>query len=446
MNQFTNIPEELKQLPQWVCRKEKIPFNPVTGSPAKAGQPTTWARFENAVNAYENGGYDGIGFEFNKNGVVGIDLDHVIADDGSLSTEAVEIVVMLNSYTEYSPSGKGLHIFVKGNIPVDGRKKGFIEMYKAKRYFTVTGNVYGKLKPINERPEEVIQIFNEYFTKSVSVNLTMEANIDNSCSNTGKDYLSIGLSKDAVFKALWNDEYQSEKCTSESEADLALMGKLLYWCSGNADAAIEAFKGSPYAKGKDDNHTAKIERSDYLQRTVKKAMQGLTSTAVSDDEKFIKKFAKGTAEIQETLKHLQPQIKYACDDKGNGELFADVFSSIARFNVTANEWFVYDGRVWLKDVGAMLVSRMAKQLKDELMMFSVSIDNETQKTAYQKHILKMGSRAVRETMVKDARDKYCISNEDLDKDLDLLNLQNGTLNLKTLEFREIGRASCRERV
>ena len=62
--------------------------------------------------------------------------------------------------------------------------------------------------------------------------------------------------------------------------------------------------------------------------------------------------------------------------------------------------------------------------------------DETQKTAYQKHILKMGSRAVRETMVKDARDKYCISEEDFDKDLDLLNLQNGTLNLKTLEFRE----------
>jgi putative DNA primase/helicase len=69
-------------------------------------------------------------------------------------------------------------------------------------------------------------------------------------------------------------------------------------------------------------------------------------------------------------------------------------------------------------------------------MFSVSIDNETQKTAYQKHILKMGSRAVRETMVKDAKDKYCISNEDLDKNLNLLNLQNGTLNLKTFEFRE----------
>jgi putative DNA primase/helicase len=258
MNQFMNIPDELKQLPQWVCRKEKIHFNPVTGAPAKAGQPKTWSKFKVAMNALDGGGYDGIGFEFNNNGIVGIDLDHVIADDGSLSKEAVEIVAILDSYTEYSPSGKGLHIFVKGDIPVDGRKKGFIEMYKVKRYFTMTGNIYGDLKPINERTEQVMQIFNKYFTNPVSVKSTMEANIKNSYINTGKDYLSIGLEKDAVFKALWNGEYHSEKCTSESEADFALMGKLLYWCSGNADAAIEAFKGSPYAKGKDDNHTAKL--------------------------------------------------------------------------------------------------------------------------------------------------------------------------------------------
>jgi putative DNA primase/helicase len=434
MNQYENIPEELKQLPQWICHRNKVPFNPATGKAAKAGQPDTWARFEDAVKASDS--FGGIGFEFNNNGIVGIDLDKVIADDGTLTTEAMDIISMLDSYTEYSPSGKGLHIFVKGDIPVDGRKKGFIEMYKAKRYFTMTGNVYGDKKPINERTEQVMQIFNKYFTNPVSVKSTMEANIKNSYINTGKDYLSIGLAKDAVFKALWDGEYQSEKCTSESEADLALMGKLLYWCSGNIDAAIEAFIGSPYAKGKDDKHTAKLERSDYLQRTAVKAMQGLSSTAASDDKKYIRKFAKGTAEIQETLEHLQPHINYTCDDKGNGELFADVFNSVARFNVTANEWFVYDGRVWVKDMGGMHVSRMAKQLKDELLMFSVSIENETQKTAYQKHILKMGSRAVRETMVKDARDKYCISNEDIDKDLDLLNLQNGTLNLKTFEFRE----------
>ncbi|NLP13181.1 MAG: hypothetical protein GX383_01570 [Clostridium sp.] len=392
MNQYESIPEELKLLPQWVCHTNKVPFNPATGKAAKAGQPDTWARFVDAVKAVGN--YEGIGFEFNNNGIIGIDLDKVIAEDGTLTAEAAEIVSMLDSYTEYSPSGRGLHIFVKGDIPVDGRKKGFIEMYKAKRYFTMTGNVYGELTTIKERSEQVKQLFDKYFSDSKS---EKSADTNNPCNRTAKDYLSIGLAKDTVFKALWNGDYQSEKCTSESEADLALMGKLLYWCSGNTNAAIEAFINSPYAAGKDDKHTTKLERSDYMKRTAMKAMQGLTSTAAGDDEKFVKRFAKGTAEIQEILKNTQPHIKYACDDKGNGELFADVFSSVARFNITANEWFVYDGRVWLKDVGTMLVSRMAKQLKDELLMFSVSIDNETQKTAYQKHILKMGSRAVRET-------------------------------------------------
>ena len=272
MNQYENIPEELKQLPQWVCHRNKMPFNPVTGAPAKAGQPVTWARFEDAMNS--SGSYDGIGFEFNNNGIVGIDLDKVIADDGTVFAEAAEIVSMLDSYTEVSPSGKGMHIFVNGDIPVDGRKKGFIEMYKAKRYFTVTGNVYGELTTIKERSEQVVQLFNKYFSDSKS---EKSADINNPCISATKEYLSIGLAKDAVFKALWNGEYQSEKCTSESEADLVLMGKLLYWCSGNIDAAIEAFMNSPYAAGKDDKHTTKLERSDYLQRTAMKAMQGLTA-------------------------------------------------------------------------------------------------------------------------------------------------------------------------
>ena len=115
----------------------------------------------------------------------------------------------------------------------------------------------------------------------------MNAAIENACISKGKDYLHIGLEKDAVFKSLWNGGYQSEKCISESEKDLALMGKLLYWCSGNVGTAIEAFKDSPYARGKDDKHTAKLERLDYLQRTAMKAIQGLTSTAALDDEQFI---------------------------------------------------------------------------------------------------------------------------------------------------------------
>ena len=103
----------------------------MTGVPAKAGQPVTWARCEDAVKAVGN--YDGVGFEFNNSGIAGIDLDKVIADDGTVSSEAMKIVAMLDSYTEYSPSGRGFHIFVKGDIPVDGRKKS-VQSQKAFYY------------------------------------------------------------------------------------------------------------------------------------------------------------------------------------------------------------------------------------------------------------------------------------------------------------------------
>lgn len=123
MNQYENIPGELKQLSQWVCHRNKVPFNPITGAPVKAGQPETWARFEYTVDAFNNGGYYGISFEFNNNGIVGIDLDKMIAEEGTMSAEALEIVAMLDSYTEYSPSGKGLHIFVKViSLSMAGRK------------------------------------------------------------------------------------------------------------------------------------------------------------------------------------------------------------------------------------------------------------------------------------------------------------------------------------
>lgn len=430
MNHYENIPEELKQLPQWVCHRNKVPFSPVTGAPAKAGQPVTWARFEDAVNAYSN--HDGIGFEFNNNDIVGIDLDKVLDADGTLLPEAAGIVEIMDSYTEISPSGRGLHIFVKGDVPASGRRKGFIEVYKAGRYFTVTGNVYGTVKPINERTEQLKLLWDRYFGEKENAHIKPVV----SAFAPGDDYLAIGLAKDAKFKKMWNGEYESERCISESEKDLALLGRLLYWCSGDVERAVDAFMASPHVAMKDTMHTGKLDRDDYMKITIERALKGLTSTAHEDDERYRMKGAKGTAAIQELLKKLQPHTSYTYDDKGNGELFADVFGDIARFNITANEWFVYDGTVWLKDVGAMLLSRMAKQLKDELLMFSVNIENETQKNAYQKHILKMGARAVRDIMVKDARDKHCISNADLDRNLDLLNLQNGTLNLKTFEFRE----------
>ena len=56
-----NIPPELRQLPFFVVRKGKLPYNPRTGKLARTNQPDTWCSFEEAVEAVSSGAYDGIG-------------------------------------------------------------------------------------------------------------------------------------------------------------------------------------------------------------------------------------------------------------------------------------------------------------------------------------------------------------------------------------------------
>jgi len=142
-----NIPEALKSCPQWVCWKyvlkdtkwTKPPFQP-NGIFASSTDPATYSEFSETLAAYqeEEGGFDGIGFVLTANdSFVGIDIDHCFVD-GIVTDEAQGIITDLDSYTERSPSGVGIRIFVTGTIP-KAVKKEQIEMYAQGRYVTVTG-------------------------------------------------------------------------------------------------------------------------------------------------------------------------------------------------------------------------------------------------------------------------------------------------------------------
>ena len=139
---YNNIPEELRKLNQWVCANEgsKVPMQANRPYAASSTDPTTWASFEDALWAVEHGYYDYLGFVFNDNGIVGIDLDDSIIH-GCATPLATEVLDLTNSYTEVSKSGTGLHIFVKGDIPFKGRNNlAGIEIYKTARFFIMTGD------------------------------------------------------------------------------------------------------------------------------------------------------------------------------------------------------------------------------------------------------------------------------------------------------------------
>jgi putative DNA primase/helicase len=292
---YDNIPAMLKQRPNWVCwgvrdAPPKAPYNPISllsGRPsaAKAGVPETWGSYQTAVECVRHGLAQGIGYEFDGNGIYGVDLDHVISETGTLTPQARDVVGQLNSYAEVSPSGTGIHIFVLApgaDITRHRKKDYFLEIYSEGRYFTVTGNIYGA-RAIETRTAELQGIHDKYLLPDAAqraASLPTPAPIENP---EQARFLGIGLERDAVFRALWGGE---RRHGNESADDQALMNKLAYWCNANPDAMIRAFLQSPYHAQKDESHMKKCRRNDYLPNTAKNACATVYSTAIADYERW----------------------------------------------------------------------------------------------------------------------------------------------------------------
>ena len=147
------IPREMRELKQWILwrakwdekgqRWSKIPYRTDGEGCASTTDPTTWSSFAKALAAQRQGNGDGIGFVFTKDDpFCGVDLDDCRDPvSGHVAPWARKIVKQLRSYTEISPSGKGLHVFLKTSSSLEAcrKKKGKIECYQQGRYFCVTG-------------------------------------------------------------------------------------------------------------------------------------------------------------------------------------------------------------------------------------------------------------------------------------------------------------------
>ena len=160
-----NIPEELKSLTQWVCSSSdtKVPMVAHAYSPASSTNPNTWTTFQAAVKSVEYGNYDNVGFVFNDNGIVGVDIDDGYDEDGFLTGMAADIIDVSKSYTEKSRSGRGFHILIKGTLPFKGKNnRAGVEIYQQSRYFIMTGNTFLYNKLI-ENQKAIDYIVDKYF-------------------------------------------------------------------------------------------------------------------------------------------------------------------------------------------------------------------------------------------------------------------------------------------
>ena len=461
---FVNIPQELKNNASfcvWKLEKRrgkptKVPYNPRTGQLAKTNDAATFSDFGTAMKAYAMGGWDGIGYRVSE-GIGAIDIDHCICEDGSLNDVAASILgIFSDAYFERSPSGSGLRGFFrlspdfaydKTVYYINNRQHG-LEVYlpgTTNRFVTVTGDEF-RAGTVTRNDEALQNLLDTFMKRKMQVsNKTVEP-----CSYLTDEQVIEHASRSESgekFRALMEGRWE-EGYDSQSDADMALVSILAFWC-GNVEEQIDRiFRTSGLFRDKWDRQTGD---STYGQITIRNAVttNDTIYTPIRDSESaendftdldeqdtlpsFEPDLSKVTLSLEEMQPHTNP--RYQRDEIGIGYAFADYFKPIARFDRERGIWYVFDGKVWQPDENALAVAELAKRLADRLYTFALQIKDEDTRNRYIKRVQKLQMRKNRRTMIEDAKSVYPVPHSIFDRNTDLFNCQNGTLNLTTGEFK-----------
>ena len=284
VNPQNNLPSEIVQKGRFCCwryeeqdgRKTKVPYNPLTGQMARSNDAGSFADFKIASSAT---GYDGIGIGI-FNGICAIDLDQCVTDSGFYSGAAAEIVSLMHSYTEFSPSGNGLHILFRADgFQYDSKRyyimnhKAGIEVYVAgatKKYVTLTGHTCENYA-FGDRAKE-LQILLDKFMCRPEVNAGNAINADNT-DLSADEILKLAKSSrnGAAFYALYSGSQAGH--LSQSEADMALCRHLAFWTGRDAHKMDALFRSSGLMRAKWDRAQS---GSTYGAITIQKAIESCT--------------------------------------------------------------------------------------------------------------------------------------------------------------------------
>lgn len=292
---FETIPPEMKKFKNWVLWKLEPKINPKTKKPeldklgnkkmtkvpysdntnkASTSDPDSWRTYSSVIGTFNYPKYkfDGIGFIFTKEtGLIFIDMDNV-RNIGNIESEALEEISLLNSYTEISQSGNGIHVIGKGTMPTAGNRKGSREMYSEKRFGAITGDIVSSHSTIND-----IQEASDLLYKKWGLEEKITVRVEGEYSPALPDDEIITLCKNSKnsekFLNLFNQNFEDYKdlynYPSHSEADLALVSILAFYTQ-SADQLDNLFRKSKL-------YRSKWDRDDYRNHTINEAFNGLTN-------------------------------------------------------------------------------------------------------------------------------------------------------------------------
>jgi len=428
---YSLVPSYLKNLPNWVQwqlverdgKKTKIPYS-LNGRPASSVDKSTWHKFDEIKHCTPCKDH-GAGFCFDGSGIVGIDLDHCLTSSGEVIEKFKDVVDLLDSYIEKSPSGTGLHLLMRCNTPPypSGKRKNFedgtgIEIYSSGRYFTITGEKWTKsTEDIEEIPPELVRmVCDPFFSVDAKPALPPQGFDDDEILALCKKAKNWEKIED-LLSGGWVGEYRSE-----SEADLALVSLLAFYTQ-DAGQIERLMRSSGLARQKWDQHKS------YLPDTIRLGISKCTKHYTKPTQKRQQKpdidgFNDGSTAAMVAAAEQQTQTYY-------GERFAKFIESAWRYNVDARHWIHWNGKFWELDEKDSINNLCRTFLLDQLRSIGdTSTDDEIEVEI--KTITKLNTAKGIRDIIFIATPILSIKEKELDTQDYMLNLGNGILDLKDL--------------
>lgn len=290
------IPTQLRKVPQWVNWQEgKIPSDR-NGRKINALDSKNWLPYEEALKVSSK-----IGFVLTESDAfICVDFDNCVEDRKITCPKVDAYCKQLNSYTEISQSGKGLHIFITGQKPGSRDRVKGVEIYDKNRFIAVTGDLFGKKKRIKPRTKELSKVYRSVFEPSRSKEIIKK----------------IRLSRDADNFSWLHDEGTGN--SSDQSANDQIYFNLLAKHTRDLELIKEIAFESKLVR-------EKWSRNDYIERTIASALNyvGASSEVLASDF-FVFDFHKQPVKAVEWLidEHLQTStIATLIGETGCGKSF-----------------------------------------------------------------------------------------------------------------------------
>lgn len=423
------VPAALRERPQWVVwryverggKPTKVPFNPVHGWAASSTDPNTWATYEQACARVTSGagGFEGIGFVFAPDDrFCGIDLDGSIID-GQIVAGAQAIIDAFATYTEISPSGKGVKLFLTGTKPqgvgcarvdVDGFAR--IEMYDTARFFTVTG------RHLDSTPTAIVdgqrqldelcaRLWPKASVQAAPIAEHVEHGLVDTASRERRCRAYLEKCPDAISGHGGHNATLRAACECfRFGLDESTAWSVMRWFNDCKTG------GEPWT----DNELA--HKIDAARKKVDQA--GEFAVRLVD-------FSAEAAEMD------AERIAALMTDVGNAARLVQRHGHRIRYCYGPEQWLIWDGRRWKPDDRGLIV-RLCKKTALAILDEAKRAPADDQKWLVEWAMLSQKRDRI-SAMAALAQPEVAVGPDDLDADPWAFNCLNGTIDLRTGELR-----------